>query len=243
MITFKQFMSESIEDKGILKALFVVGLPGAGKSYTLERLKGTISPVIVNTDRPAEFLKNKLGIPITSQTWEEHFRDSSQRITKNMLTNYINGMLPLFVDGTSNDVSNILHRIGILESMGYDVGMLFVHASLDLAKKRAAERGAKTGRYVDEEWIEKIHSNNRENRNYLKSKVNFFREVYNNEDELTDKAIVEAFRKVQGFYLSPVDNPVGRRIVNELRSKKEKYLVPAYLSKEELSRKIEGWYK
>ena len=58
--SFKQFIiNESINDKGILKAIFVVGLPGSGKSYTVQRLRGTVSPVVVNTDKVAEFLSKK----------------------------------------------------------------------------------------------------------------------------------------------------------------------------------------
>ena len=35
-MSFEQFLlNESINDKGILKAIFIVGLPGAGKSYTV----------------------------------------------------------------------------------------------------------------------------------------------------------------------------------------------------------------
>ena len=55
MPTFKQFISESINDKGIFKAVFVIGLPGAGKSYTVSQLRGSVSPKVVNTDIAAEF--------------------------------------------------------------------------------------------------------------------------------------------------------------------------------------------
>jgi dephospho-CoA kinase len=244
MKSFKQFlMSESINDKGIFKAMFIVGLPGAGKSYTIQRLKGQVAPVVVNTDKPAEFLSHKLKMKISSDTWDEYFRSPAQRITKNMLTNYINGMLPMFIDGTSNDVSNILQRIGILESIGYDVGVIFVHASLETSKKRALEREKMTGRKVDPEFIEQIHRENDENRAFLKSKVSSYKEIMNDTDELTDEELLEAFRKVQGFYTSPVNNIVGQRWIKQLRESNEKYLVPECLSFEELSNKVSGWYR
>ena len=65
-MNFEEFLlNESINDKGILKAIFVVGLPGAGKSYTISNLKGQISPKIVNTDVALEFLSKR---PIFQQT-------------------------------------------------------------------------------------------------------------------------------------------------------------------------------
>ena len=74
-MNFEEFLlNESINDKGILKAIFVVGLPGAGKSYTISNLKGQISPKIVNTDATLEFLSKKTNIPANSETWKTVFR-------------------------------------------------------------------------------------------------------------------------------------------------------------------------
>jgi shikimate kinase len=241
-ISFKQFMSESINDKGIMKAVFVIGLPGAGKSYTVKQMQGTVSPRIVNTDKAAEFLSKKWHMPINSDTWK-NFQDKTSVMTKTMLSNYLNGLLPLFVDGTSNDVSNILHRIGILESLGYDVGVVFVKTDLETAKARAKAREKETGRAVDEAYIDFVHSQNEENAAYLKSKVGFFKEVVNNGDELTDKEMTAAFNAAQGFFDEPVKNPVGKRILQQMKDKKQSYLIPEIMAKEVLDNKVSGWYR
>ena len=243
MISFKQFINESINDKGILKAIFVVGLPGSGKSYTVSRLKGAVSPVVVNTDKAAEFLSRKFKKDITSSTWAD-FKDTTQRITKQQLAHYVNGMLPLFVDGTSNDVSNILQRIGMLESLGYDVGVVFVSSDLDTAIRRANERAEKIGRHVDEDFIRYVHAQNEENRAYLKNKVAFFRDIDNNNDGILDDSDFDkAFKLTQSFFASPVENPVGKRILEKLKEEKQKYIVPAIYPMEVLEKKIDGWYK
>ena len=69
MKTFKQFVAESINDKGVLKAVFVIGIPGAGKSYTVKKLNGTVQPRVVNTDRATEYLGLKLGRIIKPEEW------------------------------------------------------------------------------------------------------------------------------------------------------------------------------
>lgn len=242
MKTFREFISESISDKGIFKAIFVIGLPGAGKSYTISKISGALSPRIVNTDRATEFLGKKQGVDINSQTWPE-LRDSTHRITKTSLSHYIDGMLPLFVDGTSNDVSNILHRIGILESLGYDIGVAFVKTDVDIAIKRANERAKKIGRFVDEEFIRHVYEQNEDNANYLKSKVDFFVTVENNSEEFTDKEMLQTFKKVQSFFEAPIENPIGKRYIETLKHEKHKYLTPHLLNKEVLDKKIAGWYK
>lgn len=242
MITFKQFISESINDRGIFKAVFVIGVPGAGKSYTVSKLNGSVTPRVVNTDKAGEFLSKKLSTEINSETWGSVFKDSSSRITKNALHGYLNGMLPLFVDGTSNDASNILHRIGILESLGYDVGIVYVHASLETAKARAKARGEKIGRVVDEKFIVDVYDKSEENAVYLKSKVKFFKEI-TNDGEITDAELLKAFKSVQGFFDGDVENPVGKRTLEKLKDAKEKYLVPGIMSNEVLENKVSGWYK
>jgi predicted ABC-type ATPase len=242
MKTFKQFVAELINDRGILKAVFVIGLPGAGKSYTISKIRGPVSPVVVNTDKSIEFLSKKMDIEVNRDTWH-NFADKSAAMTKEQLTQYVNGMLPLFVDGTSNDVSNILNRIGILESLGYDVGVVFVSASLGTAMKRAAERAKSTGRHVDEDFIKRVHEQNEENKEYLANKVGFFKEVENDTDQLTDQVLLQAYKSVQSFFDRPVENPVGKRTLDKMKEYKAKYLAPDIYSIDVIKKKIESWYR
>lgn len=243
MITFKEFISESVNDKGIMKAIFVTGIPGAGKSYTIKQLSGSISPKVVNTDRATEYLSKKFDVESNSETWKSFFRDRTKPLTEAMLTNYVNSMLPLFVDGTSNNVSLVLNRAGILESLGYDVGMVFIDTDLEVAQARAKERGKATGRHVDSKFIEQVHQLASENREYFKGKFKFFHEIKNTPGELNDEALLKLFKSVSGFYTSKLENPVGKRAIESVREAKEQYLTPSVLSKEELSRKLEAWYR
>ena len=241
MRTFRQYLDESINDKGILKAIFVVGLPGAGKSYTIKQLHGVVSPRIVNTDKAAEFLATKWGKIVTSTSWAQDFKDTAHRMTSNTLLGYVDGMLPLFVDGTSNDPSNILHRMGILKSLGYDIGVVFVNADVELAIERAAARAATSKREVDVEFIRKVARDNRANVSYLKNEASFYREITNN-GVLDDDVMQEAFTKVAGFFAAPVKNPIGSRMLDEMREKKVSYLSDM-IPRTVLAKKIEGWYK
>lgn len=242
MITFKNFIAESINDAGILKAVFIVGLPGAGKSYTLKKLVGKISPVVVNTDRAAEHIGAKKGIPVTSKNWVEHIEDDALRITSSLLHNYLNGLLPLFVDGTSNNVARIMHRYGILESLGYDVGIVYVDVPVEVAIERAKARALQIKREVDEDFIREVYSTNEDNVAFLKSKTAFFKKI-TNDHTLDDETLHQAFKAVQGFFAEPVKNPVGKRTITKLRESKQKYLTPTIMDEAHLKNLIVGWYK
>ena len=242
--TFKQFlMHESINDRGIFKAIFVVGIPGAGKSYTVSKIKGSIPAAIVNTDKSVEFLIKKWNIPSTADTWPQ-FKDTAHRMTKNSLIHALNGMRPLFIDGTSSDPSAILRRAGALESLGYDIGLVHVGCSLSAAKAAAHERAAEIGREVDDEFIEAVAAHDRENTEFLASKFpNFFVSVNNERDELTDEAMNRAFSKAQSFFTAPLMNPIGKRAVDALQEQGQAYLVPTVVDMDYLTKIADSWYR
>lgn len=237
MITFKQFIGESINDRGLLKAIFVVGMPGAGKSYTVSRLGGIVQPRVVNTDRATEFLSQKLQLQVNHSNWPE-FRDRAHHITETALYHYLNGILPLFIDGTSNNMSNLLHRAGILESLGYDLGVVFIKTSLETALERAKDRQ----RAVDPAFIKAVATEVEENYAFLRSKFKFCKSIRNDVGELTNEVLQLAHKQVVGFFSEKPSNPLGNKIIEKLEQQKQKYLVPTVLTEIQLRKKLAGWY-
>ena len=218
---------ESINDKSIFKSVFMSGHPGSGKSYVLKKIKaGTIEPRVVNIDKLVE----KYG----------YIKDHTKKLIKAQLFNYLNSLLPLFIDGTSSSKSNILLRKGILESIGYDCGFVFVNCSLETAIKRTAKRKRK----VPEEYIVMAHENIQKMKPFFKSIFSsFFVEVDNDDGELDDKMILKTYKKASKFYNSPLKNPLGKDIINEMVEKHWKYLLDGIMTKSELQKVVSVWYR
>lgn len=235
-------LNESIEDKGIFKAVFVVGSPAAGKSYTISQINdGRIQPRIVNTDKMYEFLSKTRGVDIGKEGNPRAKRklvDQAKHLSKSQLVHYINGMLPLFIDGTSSDASNVLRRISLLESFGYDIGLIWVSADLDVTIERARQRL----RHVDEELIKNIHDIAEENVKFLRGRASHFWKIENNEGELNNDVILKAYNEVSNFFRDEIRNPVGKRTVERMRENGWKYLVPHIYSKEQIERLVGSWY-
>ena len=70
MVKLKQLLTEGVFDKGILKAVFMAGGPGSGKTYVASQIFGIPNKVInvsasglktVNSDTEFEFLLKKYG--------------------------------------------------------------------------------------------------------------------------------------------------------------------------------------
>lgn len=226
---------ESVNDRGIFKAVFFAGIPGAGKSYVLNKISdGGIMPRVVNTDIYTEYLSKKFGRDISGE-FDVHV-DVIKKVTVNQLSGYVNGALPLFVDGTSNSASSLFKREGILKSFGYDTGMVYIDTDLDVAIERSKERDRK----VPEEFIRKVYESLSKNREYYKNHFEFFVEVKNSDGELTDKVVMDAYKKVRGFYSSDIQNPIGIESKNKMVNG---YLVPSvYRDISSIVRVVRGWY-
>lgn len=225
---FLEYLQESINDVGILKAMFMIGSPGSGKSYTLSQISsGRIPARVVNTDKFFEFFGN-----------DPLFKDKSKQLTSSQLANYFNSLLPLFVDSTSSNPNNLIRRKGLLESIGYDVGAVFVHTDLELALERVRKRERK----VPEEFIIKAYNRIEGLKGFYKGQFPNYYEIDNGDGELTSDTILKAFRKVSGFFHEPVHNPLGEHLIERMKESKEKYLTPNIYSMEYLKTLVSVWY-
>jgi predicted ABC-type ATPase len=239
------FLTESINDKGLLKSIFIIGTPAAGKTYTTQHLSGQYPIAVINTDIPTEFLAKKFNITSTADNWFSTFHDKSTKMSREMLKSAVNGVLPLMIDGTSNSVANILQRVGILESIGYDVGCIFVKTNIDEAIARAKKRVADTNREVDENFIRSVYEKSVANAEYIKTKLEhtFYREIDNDTDVIGNAEINKIYGTVQGFYGSALKNPVGISTLASMIQSNQKYLIPNIFTKSQLDRKIEAWWR
>src|SRR5574343_101468 len=236
----QHMLTEGINDAGIFKACFLCGSPGSGKSYTYQQIQvGSVSPRIVNTDKFMEHFIQKYSFD-QSDTGERHtFTDKSKLLTQKQLALYLNSMVPLALDTTSVNPGSTMRRKGILESIGYDTGMVFVMCSLDTALKRAEGRTRK----VDPDYIKDTYKMITELSSYYKTIFNPFLVIDNDDDMLTNDVILTSFKKMSSFYNGPIANPIGKNIVQDMRDKGEKYITQSTMSMSELNSLVDYWYR
>lgn len=235
-----QQIMESINDKALFKALFITGIPAAGKSHTLAQIyDGAIAPRVVNTDKVIEFFHRKGLIDMRNKAEQRAVLDSAKKTTEEQLYQYINGMLPLVVDSTSSNEQNVLRRRGLLQSMGYDVAMVWVNVDLETALQRASQRD----RAVDEEFIKRSYELAQENKEYFKANFPIFIEVNNTGLEIDNRTMALAVKSASQFFTSNLSNPTGRRIIQQLQQTGEKYLAPSLYTDDQLKSQASVWYR
>ena len=169
MFKLMNLLQEGVFDKGILKAVFMAGGPGSGKSYVASELFGIPEKVnvsisglkSVNSDTEFEFLLKKYGFETVGggldlDLWPDEVfqmvavgdedsedltvRKKAKLMTKARKEQYMNGRLGMIIDGTGHDYSKLSKEKKQLEKLGYDCYMVFVNTSLKVAKERNQDR-------------------------------------------------------------------------------------------------------
>ena len=161
--TLRIELVEGINDPGILKAVFLAGGPGSGKTYVAKGLFGIPDKVnvsqsgmkMVNSDKELKYLLNKFGfgtdldaLPdevfrnLTDPTDPKYsgLRDFAKDLTGERRKLYQNGRLGMIIDGTGDDFKKISAEKKELEAVGYDCYMIFVNTTLEVALQRNENR-------------------------------------------------------------------------------------------------------
>jgi len=201
---------------------------GGGKKSVVKGL-----PVMfVNSDTAFEFLlaRDKLPFDIhknETAIGKKQFqaRNIAKRMTRNRFLSWIDGLLPIVVDGTGKSYEKISTQAENLRSIGYDVSMIFVNTSLDVALKRNNMRK----RVVPDEIVVKAWNQVQGNLGKFQSFFgghNFH--VIDNNTVLTGSDL-KTFEKdlfVRGMKLlqRPLKNNIGNEMIDYLRGTGGKYM-------------------
>ena len=224
MTTFTD-LQEGVYDPNIFKAFFIAGGPGSGKSFVVRKTTGGLGMKVVNSDDVFEKLLDKEGLskkmPESEREPREIVRAKAKRITAKKQENFVEGRLGLIIDGTGKDYDLIARQATKLKQIGYDVHMIFVNTSLDVALARNAKRA----RTVPESVA--IKSWNDVQRNIGKFSQ-YFRQnfvVVDNNDELENDGMVlnSVFKQIKPLAKKKATSKLAQAwIAKELEDKRNR---------------------
>ena len=213
-------LQEGVYDPNILKAFFLAGGPGSGKSYVVRRTTGGLGMKIVNSDNAFEKLLKDAGLslkmPPEEETPRNVARGRAKKLTKTRRDSYVEGRLGLIIDGTGKDYEKIAYQSRELQQLGYDTHMIFVNTSLDTALERNASRA----RSVPEPLVVKSWKDVQSN---IGKFSQFFRRnfiVVDNNDA-DEEVFGKVYKQIMHLAKGKVQNTLGRQwIANELAKKR-----------------------
>ena len=116
----------------------------------------------------------------------DKIRDKAKILTDKRRRNYVEGRLGLVIDGTGKDLDKITNQASDLKQIGYDVYMIFVNTSLDVALE-----------------------NNQKRARTLKDSI-----VDNNEVDKDGRLFDKVFKRVKSMLSMKVNNPAAQRWID-----------------------------
>ena len=226
---------EGIYDPGILKAVFMAGGPGSGKSFTAGAVFGgnaiegatqqagtNLGLRVINSDPAFEMYLQKAGVSPAdlASLPDEEFkaltepedspRGKASKMKKTAQGAAQIGRLGLIIDGTGDDATKIATKKEAVEALGYDTMMVFVNTTLEMAQ----ERNMKRDRKLPKDLVEEIWTNVQANRETFESMFSNFQVIDNTEYEWGPAEEAAAAAAV-AFVEAPIQNPVGRQWVQD----------------------------
>jgi len=227
MMTYKEFISEGINDPGIFKVVFVAGGAGSGKSFVAEKsgLRALgLRPLNSDDALEAFIKKEKKSMKLNELSPEEmkeinDIRTRAKKTTKNKLNLLTHGKIGVFVDSTAKEYDKIKRQKSQFESLGYDAYMIFVNTSLDIAKKRNSERA----RTVPDKILEKTWNEAQNNIGKFQNLFGGKNFIIVDNDNAGEKIFTSVFKRMKKFISIPVTNHIATKwmeLERKIRSKK-----------------------
>ena len=230
ILTLEQFLYEGVHDPNILKAFFMAGGPGSGKSHVAGELfgfpYGTSQSVsystglkMINSDQAFEFQLKNAGIDpkdLANMDPEEFqkltsgpdsLRGIAKRSTVARKNLYEQGKLGMILDGTGDDFNKIAKKKKKLNDLGYDTYMIFVNTSLEVAQFRNSNRS----RSLPEKMVEEIWQAVQNNLGHFQREFGNANIIIidNSEDANDIFGVIE--KEIKKILARPLKNPIGKK--------------------------------
>ena len=150
MRKFQQYITEGVYDPSIFKAFFLAGGPGSGKSYVSASALSGMGLKVINSDNvfTAALKKEHMSLNFAAYDSNEiekrdKIRSRSKQVAGMQLKLALEGRLGLILDSTARNVERIQQEAKWMRDIGYDIHMVFVNTSLEVALDRNRNRPRK----------------------------------------------------------------------------------------------------
>ena len=150
MRKFQQYITEGVYDPSIFKAFFLAGGPGSGKSFVSKSALSGMGLKVINSDSAFEskLKKEKMSIDFTAHDEKEiikrdNIRSKAKQVAGMQLSMALAGRLGIIIDSTARNVEKTEIEAKNLRAIGYDIHMVFVNTSLEVALERNRNRSRK----------------------------------------------------------------------------------------------------
>lgn len=234
---------EGINDKSVLKAVFLLGGPGSGKDYILNSTIRGLGFVEINSDIAFEFLMRKHNLSFKMPDSETERRDRVRDVARSMTASKeaaaIIGRTGLIINSTAHSLEKIEKIKRKLTSLGYDTMMIFVDTKNEVSRFRNQQRPRSVPEPIrQEKWTQTKENLEKMKRIFpakdlivIDNSLDIRKASVDNRKEF-ERKIISIYKHTNKFINAPVSNPIGKkwmsdekknRGIKEAKAKFEKY--------------------
>lgn len=219
-------VDEGVNDPHIFKAVFLAGGPGSGKSFVARNILGGTGLKTMNSDDVYEVLMKKKDLALDPNTIAspqgQQIRDKAKMMTKRRSANWIDGRLGLLIDGTGKDVAKYQKQAEFLRSLGYDVAMIFVNTSEEVAQQRNRQRA----RSLKPEMVSSMWNDVQQNLMKFQQIMGAGRfHIIDNSGGLEDldrqKNFDKVYNEIQRFLNTPPSKPKAKQWIQQQKEQND----------------------
>lgn len=206
-----------VYDPGLLKAIFVVGLGGSGKSRVAQAMFSGRGLRFINQDHHLEALYKEAGLDLKDVGNRYDLFKKAQGLARRERAAYAQQRVGLLIDSTGWDYERIASPVQKLRMLGYDCFMVVVRVSHEKALARNWARGQAGGRLVPKGSLSQQYYG-------LKRSVPRYRKLFgeknlvviDNDADISpddwDQFLVPALKREGDRFLDrPIRNKIGRK--------------------------------
>jgi hypothetical protein len=150
---FASPVAESIYDKHILKAIFVLGSGGAGKGVVIDAMFPGTGLKVINADAHFERFLKSAKIPMSDAGKEYALFSKARDLRDKELRHYAGRRLGIVIDMTGWAYDRVAVPVKKLRELGYDTYAVFVDVGLNTAMRRNIQRANAGGRDVPDSFV------------------------------------------------------------------------------------------
>ena len=226
MRKFQQYITEGVYDPSIFKAFFLAGGPGAGKSWVSARALSGMGLKVINSDNAfaSKLKKEKMSLDFAAHDEKEiikrdKIRSKAKQVAGMQLGLALEGRLGIIIDSTARDVEKIQQEAQNLRSIGYDIHMVFVNTSLEVALERNKSRP----RQLPDAIVINSHKQIQKNMGRLQRIFGARNFVVVDNNEVAEDVNPTVHKRIRGMIgRAPTSYQAVRWIHRELEKKKRK---------------------
>lgn len=209
------------------KALLLAGPPASGKSYLFKNNPSLNQFPHLNTDTFRHSEARRKGLDLNNINNEKHIISGVMDETVVWLFNHVIYGEPIIIETTADRKSNFEKRISTLQSLGYDVGLVYTHTTKELSYKAEEERRKKENRTVDVDTMNRMWDDMptrlAEISNVL-GKDNFLY-LPREQMDFTNQHRMKFEDFLQKFMFSPNTNPKGFKMRQQMKNSSDHTII------------------